>query len=134
MGDPAQIKITVQAAKWSDASASWLARALQHASVEELRHQVAHGAVLFDVLVDGAQCGAVVLRIDHTADGPEGVIVAAAAEVRGVDLVAAVLPSLEFQFSGVRAIRVHTARRGLVKKLSQCGYEPSEIVLRKSVK
>lgn len=103
--------------------------------VESLRVQVeADRAALFEVLAGGAVVGAYVLRTEVIAGRIEGVIVAAGADCPGVEVSTAILPIAEKQFSGVDAIRVHTARPGLLKRLAGAGYEFQEFVIRKKIK
>lgn len=126
--------LTIEPAAWNAEAERLTAQALQHASTAEIRDQVEQGvAQLFHVLHGGAIVGAYVLRIDHTADGPEGVIVTAAGSVPGIDLIASILPTIEQQLQGCRAIRYHTARPALARRLHALGYPPSEIVCRKTL-
>lgn len=132
--EAAEKVLSIEPAAWNAEAERLTAQALQHASAAEVRGQVERGgAQLFHVLHGGAIAGAYVLRIDQTADGPEGVIVTAAGHVPGVDLIAALLPTIERQLQGVRAIRYHTARPALARRLHALGYPPSEIVCRKAL-
>lgn len=106
-----------------------MARACLHASPGELRAQFEAGAALFFARCGLELVGAYLLRVD----GREGVILAAAGDGRGVDLVGLFLPVIEQQFVGVDSIRVHTSRPGMVRRLQAAGYEPREIVLSKRV-
>lgn len=73
-------------------------------------------------------------RFVLSQDGNEAVLVAAYGDRPGVDLTAWVLPWIERQLAGqVGSIRIHTRRRGLVKKLGQQGYGLGEYVLRKEL-
>lgn len=90
-----------------------------------------HGAQLFDVIDGEVVALRFALRVDHHANGSEGRIVAAAGELRGVDLTHAVLPTIESMFQGCRAIACMTARRGLVLKMAKHGYRTEAYLLRK---
>lgn len=127
-------EVTLKPVSWSDKAALILAPSVPYASVEDLRGQVEAGAVLFEVSRQGEVIGFYILRVDCTASGAEGVLVAAAARDE-MDLTANLLPHIERQFEGCRAIRIHTARPGLAKKLAtRAGYDAAEIVLRKVLK
>lgn len=122
--------LTIAPREWSPEVAALLARAFTHGNPEVIGDEVRDGrAGLFGVC-QGDTLGAVfVLRVD----GDEGVIVAAAGEVPGVDMTAEVLPHVERIFSDVRRIRIHTSRPGLAKKLTRQGYGAAEIVLFKEL-
>lgn len=124
--------LTIAPAEWSASAAMWLSLAVQHATVADLRAQVDCGAAsLFEVESAGRMVGAFVLRVDQCAGRHEGVIVAAAGNLRGVDFTAAILPHVESLFSGVAVIRIHTARCGMAAKLAAAGYVPRELVFSK---
>lgn len=128
------IELTIRPAPWSADAERLIATALQHATPAEIRRQVEAGIAELYQVMRGDRIGAVfVLRVDHDADGSEGVIVAAAGGVRGVDLTGAVLPHIERMFINCRAVRIHTARPGLARKLGQAGYRAAEIVLKKGL-
>lgn len=132
MESPEKVLTIEPAAAWSVEAEYLTAQALQHASTAEVRAQVEQGgARLFHVLHEGAIIGAYVLRIDYTADGDEGVIVTASGGVPGVDLIASILSTIEQQLKGCRAIRFHTARTALARRMHALGYDASEIVCRK---
>ena len=80
------------------------------------------GAALFEVVLAGEIVCRYALRIEQYAKGAELVIVAAAGGVRGVDLVASVLPHVETQGPGAERITLRTRRRGLVRKLLKQGW------------
>lgn len=126
--------LRVEPAEWSAGAARLLSMADQDAALDDLRASVESGASrLFVVRQGGAMVLAYVLRVDaNVSGGVDGVIVSAGGRA-DVDLTRAVLPYIETQFSGVDAIRVHTARPGLVKKLRAVGYETAEVVLRKAM-
>lgn len=126
--------LTLEAGAWGPQADRLIATAHQHATTAEIRHQVeCQGAKLFYVKAAEAIVGAFVLRVDHTPEGSEGVIVSAAATVPGVDMIGLCLPAIESLFRGVRAIRFHTARPSLARRMTQHGYQASEIVCRKEI-
>lgn len=130
--DPQALTITPGA--WGPSADRIIAQAHQQATPAEIRAQVeGGGASLFYVLAGGETVGAFVLRVDRTAEGAEGVIVSGAGSLPGVDLIAACMPSIERLFVGVRAIRYHTARPALARRLARMGYGPTEIVCRKEL-
>lgn len=129
----AQVKLRIEPAKWSVESAMWLTQAVQQAGIAELRAQVEAGASLFDVFACDRHIGAFILRVDQTVNGAHGVIVAAAGRLSGFDFTVELLPHVEQMFSGVKVIRIHTARVGLAKKLADVGYVADELVFSKRV-
>lgn len=127
--------LTLTRGAWGPDSAAWVARAVQQASVEDLRREVAAGSAQLWEVRDGDAVRAVfLLRVEHNAAGSEGVILAAAGGVPGVDLTRQVLPHVERLFLNCRSVRIHTARPGLARKLAGMGYEPAEIVLVKELR
>lgn len=90
-------------------------------------------AQLFAVLHQMHMVGCYVLRVDCKPLGNEAVIVAAAGQLKGASLIASVLPHVEKQFNGCKAIRVHTARRGMLRELQKYNYRVREIVLAKGI-
>lgn len=127
MADDAQ-ELTLQPAAWDHHAQLWLSQALASSTLADLRGQVEQGARLFHIVAGDTVCGAFLLRVDQTSRGPEGVIVAAAAQLRGVDMVDACMPAIERLFVGVRRIRYHTRRPALVRKLLRHGYAPGDFV------
>lgn len=126
-------EISIAAGQWGQDVEPWLAQALATATLQDLRNQVQAGAVLFRVLHAGATVGAFLLRVDDTPQGKEGVIVAAAAALDGVDMIATVMPIIESRFQGVRAIRYHTRKPALVRKMARLGYMAQEVICVKAV-
>lgn len=127
-------QVEIRPVDWSDDAARVLARAVPFAAVADLMRQIDEaGARLFEVIAESGRVGFYLLRVDRTANGAEGVIVAAAGGLGGVDLVELILPAIEKQFIGCGVVRIHTARPGLAKKLSRVGYTSGEIVLRKTL-
>ncbi|SOD41607.1 hypothetical protein [Nitrosovibrio sp. Nv4] len=116
---------------WSHDAEYWLGRVDQDATLADLKRQSEAGLCqVVYVERGGAVAGAVLLRIDVTSSGPQGVMVAAAG---ALELMPVCMPYLEKMFQGVSSIRIHTARPGLVRKLTAMGYKPTEMVLRKEV-
>lgn len=121
-------------APWGPDAERWLSQALAGATLDELRDQVEHDGARVFLVVDGDVCvGAFLLRVDHFRDGSEGVIVAAAAQRAGIDMVATCMPAIESLFQDVRSIRFHTRRPAVARKLSSLGYAAAEIVCFKEV-
>lgn len=127
-------KILIEPAAWCAEAARMLEKAARPHPVEIYREMIESGAVLFRASgADGRALVYWLLRIDESPEGREGVIVAAGGAA-GFDLVAALLPVVEGQFSGVKSIRAHTARPGAAKKiLRHPGWRVSEIILRKAL-
>lgn len=124
--------LTLEPGEWGADADRLIARAVQHATPADIRHQVEHGAArLFHIKHGGAIVGAFVLRVDHLPGGPEGVIVAAAGDLPGVDLTASCMPGIESMFVGCSTIRYHTASPALARKLARLGYVAREIVCMK---
>jgi hypothetical protein len=120
--------LTLEAGEWTDEAALWLDQAKGAATLDDLKAQTESGAVLFYVRHEGITVGAFLLRVDQTASGAEGVIVAAAAQLRGVDMIASCMPAIESKFTGCKFVRFHTGQPALARKLARVGYVPAEIV------
>jgi hypothetical protein len=126
--------LTLAPGAWSPAVGQILAPALPYANVAELRHQIDHlGAVLYLVHHDGAVIGAFVLRVDTLSDRFEGVIVAGAASLAGVNVMASVLPAIESLFINCQTVRFHTAEPAVARKMARLGYVAREIVCTKTI-
>lgn len=108
-------------------------RGAPHLGVNDLEASYIRGARLFAVRLEGRAVGYALLSVDVQQYGAEGVIEAAAGRLPGVDMTADLLPLFEAQFRGVKAIRLQTARRGMVRKLERQGYEKTHYVMRKAV-
>jgi hypothetical protein len=127
-------EIQVIRVEWSETAGQVLADAVPFGTPADLERQVREeGAQLFEVIAEGGRVGFYLLRIDRSAVGCEGVLVAGAGALQGVDLIATLIPIIEKQFRGCAAMRVHTARPGLARKLARQGYGAGEIVLRKNL-
>lgn len=134
MENTAQVTLELVPGQWNEDAARLIPLAHQAASVDSVRHQVDSGrAQIFYVKAEAVTVGAFVLRVDQTGQGAEGVIVSGAGELPGVDLVAACMPGIESLFVGVDAIRYHTARPALARRLARMGYTATEIVCRKEI-
>lgn len=129
--DPQQISLVP--GEWGADAEFWLAKALASATLHDLKRQWQHGAKLYRVM-HGLECvGAYLLRVDQTASGPQGVIVAAAAELDGVDMIQTCMPAIEARFCGVRSIRFHTAKPAVARKMARMGYGPQELICVKEI-
>lgn len=124
---------------WGSDAKAWLARCVGHGrvTIDALLRQVANGADLF-VIRDQAtnqSCGAFILRTDEVDGGHEGVIVAAACEINGVDAIDVFLPDIErrFRSAGCLGVRFHSIRPGLMRKMLPHGYAPDEFVSYKAL-
>lgn len=126
-------EIGIAAGQWGADVEPWLKQALATSTMEDLKAQWQDGAVLFRVIGNGETVGAVLLRVDQAPTGPEGVIVAAAAQWGGVDMVQNVIPLIEQVFRGVNTLRFHTAKPALVRKMRLCGYVAREVICVKKV-
>lgn len=133
MADDTAHSLKIAPGAWGPEAERLLPLALQHASLREIEDQVKNGAALFYVTQDGKTVAAFVLRVDHTVEGSEGVIVAAAGRLEGGDLMASCMPAIESLFTGCQSIRYHTARPAVARKMSMLGYEPCEIVCKKKL-
>jgi hypothetical protein len=126
--------LTIEPGPWCAEADRLIGLSVQHATPADIRHQVDNGgARLFHIKHGGAIVGAFVLRVDSLPGGDEGVIVAAAGNLQGVDLTASCMPAIESLFVNCRSIRYHTATPALARKLSRMGYVPREIVCFKEV-
>lgn len=126
-------ELTIAKTPWTPQAQKMLAAAVPNCSVFDLKEQVDNGASLFSLANNSEIIGYYVLRIDHLIEHSEGVIIAAVGNVAELDLTLAALPLIEKQFIGCKYIRIHTARAGLVKKLSAAGYQPLEFVMIKGL-
>lgn len=131
--------IQIEHTGWDDTAAQMLAPALRSDELfcmADLADEVQAGRLaLFSVVVDGVQRGAYVLRVEPFKAGLEGVIVVGGGDLKpyGVNVMRQVLPVIEAQLSKCDTVRVHTARRGMVKLLEGRGYRMREIVLSKTI-
>jgi hypothetical protein len=126
-------ELTITSGAWGDDAAHWLAKALASATLAELQKQWERGASLFRIHCGSELVGAFLLRVDQTGQGPQGVIVAAAAELAGVDMIASCMPAIEAMFQGVRSIRYHTQQPALARKMARIGYRAQELICVKEI-
>ena len=130
-------ELRVEPLAWCEAAALMLDQAMKSdplAGIEVLKRMVENGAAeLFGVFSGLYLVGCYVLRIDRKPRGNEAVIVAAAGRVKGASLIHSVLPHVESQFHGCKAIRVHTARPGLMRELKKHNYQVREVILVKGI-
>lgn len=91
---------------------------------------------LWGVFEGGERCGSVVCRADDLVDGSRDFVVEFARAGASIDLTRHVLPVIEgaAYSCGASRIRIHTERRGLVKKLTDQGYSNPEFVLVKGLR
>ena len=129
--DPQELSLVP--GEWGDDAAHWLGRALASATLQDLHKQWLHGAKLYRIMHEGECVGAYLLRVDSTARGQQGVIVAAAAELRGVDMIQTCMPAIEASFCGVSSIRFHTAKPAVARKMARMGYGPQELICVKEI-
>lgn len=126
--------LTIVSSPWTDAANGLIAQAVRPLSLINVRQQVQDGqAHLFQVMDGEKIVGAFILRIDKTATGCEGVIVAGAGQCDGVDMLKTCMPAIEKIFIGCERIRYHTEKPALARKLSSMGYSGGEIVCIKEV-
>jgi hypothetical protein len=126
--------LTFAPAMWGSQAEPWLSQATGHDSLSDIREQVTSGAArLFYIMAGADTVGAFVLRVDTTARGPQGVMVAFAAKLQGVDMIASCLPAIEGMFVGCTSIRYHTNRAALARRLAGMGYRAAEIVSIKEI-
>lgn len=132
------MNLTLSRVSWNDTAAAILAPvcADDPAGLADVEIQVQTGAAsLFKVHSPNRLVGFYVVRIDHTANGDDLVIIAGAGRLPGVNLIAVMLPTFEAQaaMSDCNAVRIHTNRRGMVKQIARRGYRFAEWVFRKEI-
>lgn len=136
-----QKSIKIEQGAWTEKAEYWIGQAVEKHHLPSIRYQVnQHIAQLFylssvtcSLSDEKIICGAFVLRIDGNAENKEGVIVAAAGHVAGIDLMATCIPAIENKFIGCCAIRYHTGKPAVAKKMARLGYIADEIVCRKGL-
>lgn len=89
------------------------------------------GAHCFAVHADGELLGHYALGVRDYEGGPEVIVIAAAGRMRGADLIASLLPTIEQQSQGAQCLTVHTKRRGMVAKLAAYGFRLDGFILHK---
>lgn len=129
----AEKTLTIDREQWGEAVEEMLRPACS--VIDEVCAQVESGkALLFVGNGEEKRMFAFVLRVDELAAGPQGVIVAAAGKGDGINLTDSILPVIESMFKECTSVRIHTARRGLAKKLPLHGYRFEEMVFTKELK
>lgn len=127
--------LTIEPGPWGTEADRLIGLSVQHATPADIRFQVEHqGARLFYVKAQGQIVAAFVLRVDELPAGPEGVIVAAAGKVQGIDLMATCMPTIESLFVNCKTIRFHTAVAAVARRMAAFGYHAREIVCMKEIK
>lgn len=127
--------LTIAPGPWGAAADRLIGLAAPFGTLPDIRAQVESGAArLFYASNDGGPVLAFVLRVDTTANGAEGVIVAAGGDAPGIDLTASCLPAIESLFLNCERIRYHTHNPALARKLARVGYAAREIVCFKEVR
>lgn len=126
--------LTIAPGSWCDEAAWWVSQAVRPAYLPAIRAQVESGlASLFFGKVDGQICGCFIVRIDKFPMHAEGVIMVAAGELPGIDLIATCLPDIEAKFKGCKAVRYHTESPAVARKMARWGYIADEIICRKEI-
>jgi hypothetical protein len=130
-----QKKLKILPGKWSPQVRQILAQAVGIATLSEIETQAKKCiAKIFEVRSDGLLVAAFAVRVDKTATGSEGVILAGAGDCEGVDIVNTVVPHIERVFVGCESIRYHTKRPGLIRKMMAHGYAPTEMIAVKEIR
>lgn len=124
--------MTAQVVEWCDEAETMLVEAVDHCHLADLKHEVNTGvAVLFKVEDNAQLVGYYLLRVEEFQAHSEAVLVAGVGKHPDINLTDIIIPMIEQQFLGCKYLRIHTARSGLIKKLSNMGFEPQEFVMRK---
>lgn len=118
---------------WSDDAAAMLKNATHNCTIEDLEDQVINGASLFRLTLNDELLGYYILRIDHLKYWSEAVYVAGAGKNTDFDLAKLSVLMAEKQIQHCKCLRIHTARAGMVKKLTQLGYQPQEFIMMKEL-
>lgn len=116
-----------------------LMRAAKHDTTGGLQGlgEALHGGTLFELTDEaiGAPVLHYVLKVMQREHGKEGLILAAAGALPGVDLTRQYLPTIEAQLrqEGCEAVTLQTRRPGLRRKLEKLGYRCDAFVMRKTL-
>lgn len=81
----------------------------------------------------GRMVGAFALDLVEAPGGPEGVIVGAAGHVAGLDLIGLLHDHIIARFEDCAAVRAHTRRPGLARRLASLGWRTDGLILRKTL-
>ena len=122
-----------ESVEWNDEAAELLKSAAHNCTIDDLKDQVGYGASLFRLTVNDELLGYYILRIDHLKYWSEAVYVAGAGKNSDFDLPKLSVLMAEKQIQNCKYLRIHTARAGVVRKLTQLGYKPEEFILRKEL-
>lgn len=128
--------IEIRPEEWTEAHTAEVDRAFgTHAKSDTSRGLMApaecvRGGTFCRVWRDGEAVAWYVLRGAQYAHGTEADIALAYGRA-DVDLVAEVLPAIEYQCRAFDAIRIETCRPGLIRKLKRMGYGVEAVTLRK---
>jgi len=127
-------QITLTGRPWTPAAEHWIAKAVRPDFLGNVRDQVEQGrSSLFHLEAGDMVVGAIVLRKDQSPVGIEGVIVAAAGQINGIDLTATCMPAIEVLLSDCQSIRYHTDHPAVARKLSSHGFHVDELICRKFI-
>lgn len=130
-------QVLIRRGEWSPQISAWLEKAIRHdptMTVRTLEALCDNGdAALYEVVSGDVVVAAGVFRVDVQELGDDLVIVAAGGKLPGYSLIRSLLPHLEKIFTTCRWVRVHTARRGMIKELSKLGYKGREVVMAKEI-
>lgn len=124
--------LKVECLDWTDEAQEALSIESFNCSVLDIKRQVVDDkAALFKISQNDETLGFYVLRVDKLEAGFEGVVIAMACKNSEFDMIQTLEPVIRGQFINCNSIRLHTARGGLVKKLTKLGYMPQEFVMKK---
>lgn len=128
--------IEIRPEPWTDAHIAEVNAAFaQHDKSDTSRglmapHECVRGGTFCRVWRDGEPVAWYVLHGAQHAHGSEAEVSLAYGRA-DVDLVAEVLPLIEYQCRAFDAIRIETCRPGLIRKLKRMGYGMDAVILRK---
>lgn len=129
-----ETELKIDCIAWNDEAEKALTISSLNCSVLDIKKQVIKDlASLFQISIKSEIVGYYVLRVDELVEGNEGVILAMACVNKGFDMTAILDPVVSQQFKNCIAMRVHTARAGLVKKLDKLGWMAQEFVMKKAL-
>jgi hypothetical protein len=132
MGDRSRHTVTLKPVNWSDAMAAAVAEVPGDADPAWCEAEMAAGRLsAWAAAIDGEPCLWLLWRVEDK----ELVIVVAVGRHDRLNLVDTVLPVIEAfaARAGLRSVRFHTTRPGLVRRAGAHGYHTAEIVLRKAI-
>lgn len=123
---------------WTETVDADLAKAVSDPAIVHVfrREWETQALIVWQVAFDGEAIAHFATRLDADALAQkELVIVAAGGRHPKIQLLATVLPFLEKMAVdlGCKAVRIHTARRGMMRQLAGRDYRETEIVFRKDL-